>query len=165
VGIGSPDELDAEALGTAKVERTRVFPLLLSRDHDPGPAHPASQPGPLAHPQGDVVDSAQGLAVLRVPEPEDLVPEEEKGVVRPVPDHVHSELFDEESLGLRPVMDPDVHVIESQQTKFSWGRSVRHDASTTAPCYIRSVRARGARTWAVRLETPRQYGYPSRYLR
>jgi hypothetical protein len=113
VGVRTPHELDAEALGAPQEQGPRVLSFLFAGDHDSGATDAASQAGPFADAERDMVDSAEDLALLGVPEAQDLVAEQEEGVVRALPDDVHAELFDEEPLRLRPVADADVHVVEA----------------------------------------------------
>src|SRR5208282_2785759 len=88
-----------------------------------------------------MVDSTERLAVLGIPEAQDLVAEQKVGVVRAVADHVHPELFDKKSLRLGPVAHANVDVVEPEETKFSGRRTARHGRPTTVLRYIRSVRA------------------------
>ena len=107
-----------------------------------------------------MVDTAEGLPLLRVPEPEDLVPEEEAGEIRTFPDHVHAQLFDEEPLGLGPVADANVDAIEPEETELSRSGAARHDRPTPSP----SISARSGPavtgTEVPRVEGDRQHGYP-----
>ena len=137
--VGSPDELDTEPLRAAQEQGARILPLLLPGDHDPGSADSAPQARPLADPEGDVVDPAEGVPLLGVVEPEHLVPEQEERVVRAFPDDVHSQLLDKESLRLRAVADSNVNVVETQKTEFPGGRVAGHERPTPSPAICAGV--------------------------
>ena len=137
-GVGPPDELYVEPLRTAKVERSGILALLLARDDDSGPADSAPQSGPLADAERDMVDPPERLALLRILETEDLVPEEQLRMVGAVPDDVHAELLDEESLRLGPVADPDRYMIEPDQAEVPGGWMVGHGRATFVARYSRS---------------------------
>lgn len=140
VRVGTPDELDAQALGAAEEQRTRILPFFLARDDHPGSTDPASEPGPFAHSERDVIDTGRSRTVLGVPQAQDLVAEKKEGVVGALSDHVHPKLLDEEATRLDPVLDPNVHVVEAEEPKVSRGDLVRHDPPRLSPRYIGSVR-------------------------
>lgn len=143
--IRSPDQLDPDPLGPPEVERTRVFSLLFSGDHDPGPSHAALQAGPFADTEREVIDAARPLILPDVPETEDLVAQEEERMVRALPDDVHPELFHKEPLRLRSVLYLEVDVVEPHQSELARGGLGRHGEARHLLRYIGSVRARGMR--------------------
>lgn len=87
-----------------------------------------------------MVEAAERLSILGVPQAEDLISEQQERVIRAFADHVHSELLDEEPLRLGPVADPDVDVVEPEETEFSGRGTARHARPTNARRYSRSVR-------------------------
>ncbi len=72
-----------------------------------------------------MVDPVRAGALGRIPQAEDLVAEEEEGVVVAFADDVQAELLDEEAAGLGPVADPKVHVVEAEDldVRNGWGHA------------------------------------------
>jgi hypothetical protein len=143
VRVRTPDELQAEALRTAKEQGPRFVPFLLARDRHPRTGDPVPEAGPLADSDRYVIDPGGGLALLGVSETQDLVTEHEEGVVRPLPNDVHAQLFHEEPTSLVPVADLDVHVVEPHQTKISGRWTGGHVRRSPPKPYILSVRRKG----------------------
>lgn len=69
-----------------------------------------------------MVDAAEGgRPLLRIPDAQDLVAEEEEGVVRTVSDDVHPELLDEEPACFDSILDTHIDMVEAEEPEFARG--------------------------------------------
>ncbi len=131
MGFRSPNEFDPKSFWTFEEQRARVVPFLLARDDHTGPFETAAKARPVLDSKGDVVDPVRRPSVGGVSKAEDLVAEEEKRMVRPFPNHIQSELIDEESSGLSPMCDAHVDVVKPEEPEVS--RRFRHRPALCPP--------------------------------
>ena len=69
-----------------------------------------------------MVEAAERLSILGVPQAQDLISEQQERVIRAFADHVHAELLDEKPLRLGPVAEPGRRRGRTREDRILWAR-------------------------------------------